>query len=173
MTKRGVLSQASQLFDPLGWMSPVVIRAKCFIQATWLLRIGWDDLLPNEAAAEWEAFRSEFPVLRELRVTRWLSVGSKNGVMELHGFADASERAYAVVLYLRTVEKGDRKISLLMAKTKVASLKRLSIPWLELCAASLLTTIAAHSENFEVACYSRASMDGFNGVIGMDSRSSV
>ena len=58
----------------------------------------------------------------------------KHDNIKLHGFCGASEQAYAGVVYLRMIEtKGDIHISLVLAKTRVASIKRLSIPHLELC----------------------------------------
>lgn len=141
VTKRAVLSQAAQLFDPLGWMSPVTIKAKCIIQAAWLKQVGWDDRLPDEDVAAWEALRAELPLLRDFRIPRWIGTEAPDGIMELHGFADASERAYAAVLYLRSVTGGEFCISLLQAKTKVAPLRQLSLPRLELCAASLVVAL--------------------------------
>lgn len=61
---------------------------------------------------------------------------------QLYGFSDAFERAYAAVVYLRAVVDGQPSTSLVMAKTKVAPLKRVSLPRLELCAAALLSKIA-------------------------------
>lgn len=77
--------------------------------------------------------------LELVRVPRWL--GCPLNGREIHGFADASERAYAAVVYLRVrrdSKEDDWAASLVMAKTRVASLRQVSLPRLELCAATLL-----------------------------------
>jgi hypothetical protein len=59
--------------------------------------------------------------------------------LDLHGFADASEAAYGACLYIRSVDVlGNITSKLLCSKSRVAPLKRLSLPRLELCAAMLL-----------------------------------
>ncbi|XP_077280500.1 uncharacterized protein LOC143907531 [Temnothorax americanus] len=50
LTKRRVLSETARFFDPLGWLAPVVIRAKILIQSAWLQKLDWDDLLPAAGA---------------------------------------------------------------------------------------------------------------------------
>ena len=65
--------------------------------------------------------------------------------MELHGFCDASEQAYAAVVYLRMTDTdGNIQIALVTSKTKVAPIKRLTIPRLELCGAQLLARLLHH-----------------------------
>ena len=62
--------------------------------------------------------------------------------MEIHGFSDASEAAYAAVVYLRITDETEiAQTSLVMSKTKVAPIKRLTIPRLELCGAYLLARL--------------------------------
>ena len=64
---------------------------------------------------------------------------------QLHGFCDASENAYAGVVYLRMTDAvGQVHLSLVTSKTRVAPLKRLTIPRLELCGALLLSQIVTH-----------------------------
>ncbi|XP_025156740.1 uncharacterized protein LOC112589069 [Harpegnathos saltator] len=144
-TKCDILSQAAQLFDPLGWMSPVTIRAKCIIQTTWLRRMGWVERLPDDDVAAWRTFDQDLSQLLSLRIPRWVGLDRPGGAVEVHGFSDASERAYAAALYLKTSESSDVRVSLLLAKTKVAPLRQISLPRLELCAASFLVKIAAHA----------------------------
>ncbi|XP_071581043.1 uncharacterized protein [Temnothorax nylanderi] len=146
-TKRTVLSLTARLFDPLGWLAPATVRAKILFQSTWLLGIDWDEPLPEEDARNWREFQSDLPSLEAIRVPRWLTSGDEDCRLELHGFADASERAYAAVVYLR-IESGDGKVEvrLLEAKTKVAPLKQVTLPRMELSAAALLVRIAEHAQ---------------------------
>ncbi|XP_067205381.1 uncharacterized protein [Linepithema humile] len=143
VTKRSVLSFTARLFDPLGWLAPVVVRAKISFQATWLLGLNWDDPLDEAAGRQWHAYAEELPQLECLRVPRWLDVASSVDDAEVHGFADASERAYAAVLYIRIGCGDSWRTSLISAKTKVAPLKTVSLPRLELCAASLLAKLTS------------------------------
>lgn len=46
--KRTILSQVAQLYDPLGLVAPVIIRAKLNIQELWKLNLGWDDAVPKK-----------------------------------------------------------------------------------------------------------------------------
>jgi len=69
-TKRSVLSQAARLFDPLGWLAPVVVRAKIFIQSTWLKSLDWDTPLSSEDSSFWRDFLEELPSLAQVRIPR-------------------------------------------------------------------------------------------------------
>ncbi|XP_071577170.1 uncharacterized protein [Temnothorax nylanderi] len=134
-TKRRVLSETARLFDPLGWLTPVVIRAKIFIQSAWLKRLEWDSPLPPADAQLWARFLGELPLLEGLRVSRWLNCGATESQVEIHGFADASERGYAAAVYLRVTRGGSTTLHLLVAKSKVAPIQQVSLARLELSAA--------------------------------------
>ncbi|XP_065356309.1 uncharacterized protein LOC135950707 [Calliphora vicina] len=94
ITKRHVLSEVAKIFDPLGWLSPVTVLAKLFIQKLWLLQNKWDEVIPDELNNEWQVFRNNISCLQEIRVPRWVQLTTTSR-FELHGFADASEKAYA------------------------------------------------------------------------------
>ncbi|XP_029173291.1 uncharacterized protein LOC114942152 [Nylanderia fulva] len=141
ITKRSVLSLTAKLFDPLGWLSPTTVLAKTLIQSTWLLGIDWDTPLPDDHEKAWLRFQAELPQLERLHVPRWLGGGSTDCRLEVHGFADASVRAYAAVVHLKTEKNGEYGVTLIAAKTKVAPLKQISLPRLELSAATLLVRL--------------------------------
>ncbi|XP_011687068.1 PREDICTED: uncharacterized protein LOC105449509 [Wasmannia auropunctata] len=142
--KRSLLSGTARLFDPLGWLAPVTVRAKLLIQTTWLQHLEWDAPLGDEEAAAWATLERELPLLEEVQVPRWMHCDAPGTHVEFHGFSDASERAYAAVVYLRASDEDGVRTSLVLAKTKVAPLRQVSIPRLELCAAALLTKLVAH-----------------------------
>ncbi|KMQ89434.1 gag-pol polyprotein precursor [Lasius niger] len=140
-TKRRVLAETARLFDPSGWLAPVIIHAKILIQSAWLQGLEWDAPLPNTDTQLWRQFLEKLPQLEQIRVKRWLQTGDEASHVELYGFADASERGYAAVVYLRASTSSSTSIHLLTAKSKVAPIKQVTLPRLELCAASLLTSI--------------------------------
>ncbi|XP_025268215.1 uncharacterized protein LOC112639179 [Camponotus floridanus] len=143
-TKRRVLAETARLFDPLGWLAPVIIRAKILIQSAWLRGLDWDTPLPTEDAQSWQRLLSELHLLERLRIRRWLGTIHQGPQIEIHGFADASEHGFAAVVYLRVESADETSIHLLAAKSKVVSIKPVTLPRLELCAASLLMRLAQH-----------------------------
>ena len=106
----------------------------------------WDDPVPDAIRQVWYQWRNELRLLSSHHVPRcYFPKSSKIVSMELHGYSDASQLAYAGVVYLRMVdESGDIHISLVLSKTKVAPIKRLTIPRLELCGAQLLAKLLHH-----------------------------
>ncbi|GFT55238.1 integrase catalytic domain-containing protein [Trichonephila clavipes] len=95
-TKRCVLSTIARLFDPLGLLGPVVARAKIFMQSLWSLKIDWIDELPSERAKEWHRFLEDFNSVRSICIGRCI-VHPQETRVELHSFADASEKCYGAV----------------------------------------------------------------------------
>nr|XP_034195185.1 uncharacterized protein LOC117611359 [Osmia lignaria] len=141
-TKRSILSEIAGLFDPLGWAAPVLVVAKILMQDLWILGADWDQQLPENVCTMWQRFRGSLPQLDTLKIPRWTFASSEPSTqMELHGFCDASQRAYAAAVYLRVNNNGLVTTSLLVAKTKVAPVKTITIPKLELCGATLLSKL--------------------------------
>lgn len=150
-TKRQVLSDTARLYDPTGMLGPVIVKAKIFIQSLWKSGLAWDTPLPDELLAEWLAFRSGLRHLESLRIPRWFGLRPEY-MPRLHGFCDASGKAYAAVIYLCSINAdGERTSMLITSKTKVAPTKLgangssiTTIPRLELCAAQLLAITMAN-----------------------------
>lgn len=142
VTKRAVVSDIARLFDPLGWISPVIIVAKIFIQKLWVSGIDWDDKLPPQLLNEWIKYRENLNLLTNFQIPRWIQTKRNDVLFELHGFSDASNDAYAAVVYARIVDiNGNIYTNLIASKTKVAPVKIVSIPRLELCGAVLLSKL--------------------------------
>ncbi|XP_073820653.1 uncharacterized protein [Musca autumnalis] len=139
-TKRQVLSIIAKIFDPLGCLSPIVVTAKILMQHLWLDDIGWDDPLKPLSLLNWKAFVSSWEGIGQISIPRWVRY-FPNSKIELHGFCDSSESAYAAALYLRVEGESSVVSNLLVAKSKVAPLKRTSLPRLELCGALLLAEL--------------------------------
>ncbi|KRX89341.1 hypothetical protein T4E_11053 [Trichinella pseudospiralis] len=93
-TKRGMLSMIMKIFDPLGYLSPFLVKAK---------RIDWDTPLPKNMMKDWQDWIAEIPSISEIRLPRcWLPAGNDCiKEVELHGYGDASEMAYGSAVYLR------------------------------------------------------------------------
>ncbi|XP_063365335.1 uncharacterized protein LOC134653901 [Cydia amplana] len=135
LNKRMMLSIISQIYDPLGLLSPAVIISKILLQKLWLSRIDWDTPVPEDIKSMWNNFINTLSRLNDLRIPRHVR-GVHTRHTELHIFSDASLHAYGACAYIRTYAEGsDVTVRLLCAKSKVAPLKSLTIPKLELSGA--------------------------------------
>jgi transposase InsO family protein len=137
MTKRGVLSTLSTLYDPLGYVSTFVLKARLLFQQLCRLHLGWDDKLPKDLEDQWGRWLSDLPVIKTFRIPR--CVKPPDFVIktaQLHHFCDASENAYGAISYLRIVSEDERiYVTIVMAKARLAPLKGSTIPRLELAGA--------------------------------------
>ncbi|GFT19623.1 uncharacterized protein TNCV_2534981 [Trichonephila clavipes] len=88
----------------------------------------------------------EFQQVCYLSIPRWLQITHTNKKVTLHGFSDASEAAYACVVYAVQRDMKTTKVAMLGGKSKVAPLKPICIPRLELNGALLLARF------FETLC---------------------
>ncbi|CAK9800717.1 hypothetical protein ANTPLA_LOCUS7241 [Anthophora plagiata] len=140
ITKRIILSEIAQIFDPLGLIGPAITRAKLIMQQLWQIKTGWDESVSQELSTQWSAYRQELSHLGELKIPRRALHSAKR--IELHGFADASEKAYGACVYLRSsIGSGKWETRILCSKSRVAPLKVISLPRLELCGALLLARL--------------------------------
>ncbi|XP_066596616.1 uncharacterized protein [Prorops nasuta] len=135
----------AKIFDPLGWISPIVITLKQLRQSTWLLKLSWDEEIPEPIQSKWLKCYEQLCDFQALSIPRWTGQLLTTRKRELIGFCDASELAYGAVAYERlTDENGHLSVHLVMSKTKVAPIKTTSIPRLELVAAALLVKLLVH-----------------------------
>ncbi|GFX90544.1 integrase catalytic domain-containing protein [Trichonephila clavipes] len=140
-TKRDVLSVIARLYDPLGLIGPVISKAKIFVQKLWLRKLNREEFLPNAIAPEWLNFVSSLKVLEELKIDRYILTDSYVKLMLL-GYADASELAYGAVVYMHSVkEDGTTTTKLISSISRVAPIKVISIPRLELSACLMLAQL--------------------------------
>jgi len=146
-SKREILSTIAKLYDPLGWVSPVVVSAKILMQELWRSQISWDQSIPESLKVRWQLIYSKLSYLNDVSIPRWTSFHSDTRI-ELHGFADVSTRAYAAVVYLKTFSGSrDITVSILASKSKVAPVSPLTIPRLELSAALVLSQLMRFVRN--------------------------
>ena len=157
LTKKSVLRAIASIYDPLGLLSPITVQCKVFLQQLWQLKINWDEPLPTELQKQWQRLQHKLPIIKSIQIDRLVISKHKLERMEIHGFSDASEVAYGACIYLRSIDVlGNITNKLLCSKSRVAPLKKLSLPRLELCAAMLLADMYQAS--------SRALKTSFNKV---------
>lgn len=143
-TKRQLVSQVAKLFDPVGWISPILIRAKLMVQHLSHSKTHWDEPLPTETQLSWQSYCNELNILDHINIPRHAKISNSNQFI-LHAFGDGSQSAYGSSVYLVSVDhEGNSNSSLIISKSRVAPLQTQSIPRLELCAALLTAELAKY-----------------------------
>ncbi|XP_055585525.1 uncharacterized protein LOC129738367 [Uranotaenia lowii] len=143
-TKRIALRCVMSLFDPLGFLSPFTIHGKILLQSLWRTGCDWDEKIDDESYTRWSQWRNKLSLIEEVKIPRCYLQNAPPKAYEslqLHVFVDASEQAYGAVAFFRIETDEGPRCSLVMARTKVAPLKQLSIPRMELMGAVLGTRL--------------------------------
>lgn len=150
-TKRQFLSQAGQLFDPAGLISPCLFVIKLLFQQIWIEKIGWDEVLPDPILTQWNSFKEQLPLLDNFLLPRCLFSNKPVLKHEILIFCDASNLGYAAVSYLfTTFQDKTVQASFVMAKTRIRPIKTLeksdpiSIVRLELLGMLVGTRLGQH-----------------------------
>ena len=136
LTRRMVLSQVNGIYDPIGLLCPFVLKAKILLRDITSVGAGWDEPLPEEVRAKWLSFFTEMFNLNAIAFPR--SLTPLNAIREpvLVIFSDASKLAFGACAYIRWKTKVNKFESrLIMAKSRLAPKKELTMPRLELNAA--------------------------------------
>ncbi|XP_046632214.1 uncharacterized protein LOC124311889 [Daphnia pulicaria] len=143
-TKRQVLQEIASIFDPLGFLVPIVMVAKILMQDIWRSGVEWDDQLPQALLDVWKRWVADLPAISTLKIPRCFRRSTLPSEYQLHVFTDASELGFAACVFLRaSYSESHVGLTLIMAKSRVAPLRQLSIPRLELQGAVLGAQLCA------------------------------
>ncbi|XP_071497310.1 uncharacterized protein [Diadema antillarum] len=144
-TRRGILSTVCSIYDPNGFASPVTLRGKQILQELCRRKLDWDATIPDDLRPRWENWRKEIQELEKMKVPRCFKPPGFGKVKhaELHHFSDASYEGYGQCSYLRLINEQDESCcSLVVAKSRVTPLKPVTMPRLELTAATISAKVS-------------------------------
>ena len=142
-TKRNVLKVCASFYDPLGFIFPITARIKTIFQLLCKNQCSWNENISSEIELIWNDFLADLKQIEILRM-KWFAFVQPQEIIlsvSLHGFCDSSSHVYCGVVYIRVETTLGIRVSFLCAKTKVAPLKELSIPRLELLRCVLLSKV--------------------------------
>ena len=138
LTRGMVLQQVMRVFDPFRFFAPFMVIAKVYLRETWILKLVWDEPLPEELCLKWREFFTQMFDMEDHKFSRYLKPKDAVGDPTLVIFSDGSEVAYGCAAYIRwTLVDGSFWCRLVLAKCRIAPINRISIPQMELNGAVL------------------------------------
>ncbi len=143
-TRRGILSTVCSVYDPMGFLAPVMLPAKLLLQELCKQNLSWDENIPPILQTRWNSWISDLDKVVEFQVDRCIKPTDFGEIKYacLHHFSDACEKGYGVVTYLKLSNCKDKvHVTFLLGKARVVPLKPITIPRLELTAAVLAVKV--------------------------------
>lgn len=166
LTKRIILSYTAKIFDPFGFACPIVVSLKLFIKSLWLKGYDWDVSISNEETEEFFKMVSSFSDCQKISIPRcYCEKMDDISKPALHVFCDASEQAYSACVYLQTTSSNGSMFSaFVISKSRLAPVKRVTLPRLELLSCHLGSKLlkivlnALGLKNADVYCWTDSSI---------------
>ncbi|XP_057659301.1 uncharacterized protein LOC130895773 [Diorhabda carinulata] len=122
-TKRKILSTISRCFDPLGLYNPIILSGKLLVKQLWQAKLDWDTEISDPVILEkWHTFVNNLPKLSQLTIPRFIFLDKSINLIEMHGFSDASLKAFGACVYLRTIYS-DNSVSFLLKEDMLPPLQ--------------------------------------------------
>ncbi|UYV70861.1 hypothetical protein LAZ67_8000899 [Cordylochernes scorpioides] len=148
ITKRSILSACHRIFDPIQFTCPATIKIKKMVQDAWKENKSWDEPLNEDRRVEFIKWREQALELDRIKIPRWIL--PIKGRTTLHVFCDASAIAYATVIFMRIENASVIVVRFVEARNRLATIKRITIPRLELLACLIGARLLVHVlENLE------------------------
>ncbi|GFU88636.1 integrase catalytic domain-containing protein [Trichonephila clavipes] len=145
ITKRLILATVQKIFDPIGMLCSVTLTPKILLQNTWELKLSWDSSLPDQIVKPFFKWWNEIKILSDVEIPRYFEI---NDSTQMHVFVDACKEAYATCILFRSNTSQGVKVALVRAKARVAPLKQVTIPQLELMACCIDARLAHSVQEF-------------------------
>ena len=121
LTKRGLLSFISSIYDPVRLIAPVTLEPKLITQDLWRRQIDWDVQLPDDLKMRWTKWKQTLQFLEDVEIPTWCGfTNTEFGQVQLHIFADASQYAYGAVVYIRYLHQDFIHCSFVIRKSSLA-----------------------------------------------------
>lgn len=141
-TERIILSALASIYDPIGWLSPILVPFRWLYQEICATHCDWDSEIEEDTKQKWLKLKEELHCLENIEIPRWIRA-RKNDKVTIIGTADSSEKCAAALVYARVLTcDGTIHIKLLARRTKIAPLgKQITVPKLELLAAEMLVNL--------------------------------
>ena len=130
LTKRNILKTLASIYDPLGFISPVLLIGKILFRNLYDLRMPWDNEIPQEIENKSVKWVNGLNI--KIEIPRSISTRETN--IDIHLFSDASMNGVWTVLYAVTYQPNKISQGLITSKSRLAK-RNLTIPRLELIAA--------------------------------------
>ena len=141
LTKRSLLGVIARIFDPIGLIAPVLMEAKILFQQLWTLGVSWDDPVPDDFQQQISLWLADLQSLSSFKLPRpFFPDGWDPARVVIHVFADASEKGYGACAYIAVAGQ----VSLVTSRARVAPLKKLTLPRLELMACLVAARLLLH-----------------------------
>uniref|UniRef100_A0A1I7X800 Integrase catalytic domain-containing protein n=1 Tax=Heterorhabditis bacteriophora TaxID=37862 RepID=A0A1I7X800_HETBA len=132
VTKRNILKYIASIYDPLGFISPLFVLPKVFLQKLWKTSLSWDEKITTELFDEWSNI-SKYWNNNIISLRRSIKIPDDSNI-QLHCFVDASGHTYGAVTYLRINHNNKVTTDILFTKNRLCPIQGMTIPKLELMA---------------------------------------